>query len=57
MEALIHGPDAGVFAALRDPSIFGRAYLQWGALTWPGDLDLAPDAMYEAIREAGVYIA
>jgi len=57
LEAFIHSPDAGVFEALRNPYAFGQAYLQWGALTWPGELDLAPDAMYDAIREAGVYIA
>jgi hypothetical protein len=27
-----------------------------GAVTWPGDLDLAPDAMYRAINEQGNWI-
>ena len=57
LEAFIHSPDAGVFETLRNPDVFRQAHLQWGALTWPGELDLAPDAMYDAIREAGVYIA
>jgi hypothetical protein len=55
LEAFIHGPDAGVFATLRNPYVFDQAYLQWGALTWPGELDLAPDAMYDAIKESGIY--
>ena len=57
LAAFIHSPDAGVFAALRDPDTFRQAYLQWGALTWPGELDLAPDAMHDAIEADGVYIA
>lgn len=44
---------AGVFAALRDESLFCRVSLELGAVTWPGELDLAPDAMYEAIRKQG----
>jgi hypothetical protein len=55
LEAFIHAPDAGVFEALRDPAAFAQVFLQWGALTWPGDLDLAPDAMHEAIKETGLY--
>ena len=57
MEALVNSEDAGVFAALRDPAAFAQAYLQWGVLTWPGELDLAPDVMHEAIKETGVYAA
>jgi hypothetical protein len=55
LEAFVHAPGAGVFEALRDPAAFGQVYLQWGALTWPGELDLAPDAMHEAIKERGLY--
>lgn len=55
LEAFIHAPNAGVFEALRDPAAFGQVYLQWGALTWPGDLDLAPDAMHDAIKATGIY--
>ena len=36
---------AGVFAALRDEKVCREARLVLGAVTWPGDLDLAPDAM------------
>lgn len=44
-----------VFAKLRDEALFREAYAELGAVTWPGGLDLAPDAMYDAIRETGVW--
>ena len=53
MAALIFGEHAGVFAALRDPAVFDRVYVEMGTTTWPGEIDLAPDAMYKEIREHG----
>lgn len=52
---LIHSPAAGVFAALRDEYRFRQVTVVLGAVTWPGDIDLAPDAMYRAIREHGTW--
>lgn len=46
---LIHSATAGVFAALQDPAEFATVHLQYGAVTWACHLDLAPDAMYDAI--------
>jgi hypothetical protein len=43
----------GVFTVLRDPGFFRRVYVEDGAVTWPGELDLAPDAMYDDIRQTG----
>lgn len=44
----------GVFERLRDPAEFAKAYLSsHGAVTWPGELDLAPDAMYNDIKATG----
>ena len=51
MSCMVHSPKAGVFAALADPSLFAKARLDLGAVTWPGELDLAPDAMHTAIQE------
>ncbi len=48
--------DAGVFAALREPSRFAEACIQHGAIQWPGDIDLAPDAAYREIRAHGRWI-
>ena len=53
---LIHSPRAGVFAALADEAVFAQAFVEHGAVTWPGELDLAPDAMYAEIRKAGVWM-
>jgi hypothetical protein len=53
---LVHGSDAGVFAVLKDAGIFGQAYLDYGAVTWPGNLDLAPDAMYDEIKKHGIWV-
>ena len=47
---------AGVFAKLRDPEVFARARVVLGAVEWPGGPDLAPDAMYDAIREHGRWV-
>ena len=55
LSGLIHSPKAGVFAALADPSLFAQAALDLGAVTWPGELDLAPDAMHSAIQEHAVW--
>ena len=35
----------GVFAALRDPDLFRQVGCENGFVEWPGDIDLAPDAM------------
>lgn len=52
---LVHGPQAGVFAVLRDPDVFAQVHLVRGAVTWPGGLDLAPDAMYDEIKARGFW--
>ena len=51
MSRMVHSSGAGVFAALADPSLFAQVTLDYGAVTWPGELDLAPDAMHAAIQE------
>jgi HEPN domain-containing protein len=56
MKGLIHGSKPGVFAALADPALFAKVYLEYGAVTWPGEIDLAPDAMHEAIKAGGVWV-
>jgi hypothetical protein len=53
LSGFVQLPRAGVFAALADPAVFAQVRLEYGAVTWPGDLDLAPDAMHAAIREHG----
>ena len=41
----------GVFSRLLDPSEFAKATVNGYFVTWPGELDLAPDAMYRDIAE------
>jgi hypothetical protein len=42
----------GVLARLRDPKFFQQVFIDYGAVAWPGDIDLAPDAMYQEIKES-----
>lgn len=55
MARLIQAEDAGVFAVLRDPARFEEVTLDFGAVSWPSGPDLAPDAMYRAIRAEGCW--
>ncbi len=36
----------GALAPLRDLHFFQQVFIDHGAVAWPGDIDLAPDAMY-----------
>jgi hypothetical protein len=56
MNRLVHSAKAGVFAELADPERFARVFVEHGAVTWPGEIDLAPDAMYDAIKQAGRWV-
>jgi hypothetical protein len=46
----------GVFEALKDPTVFRQVRVELGAVTWPGDIDLAPDAMYREIKRTGEWV-
>ena len=46
----------GVFESLKDKEYFNQVYVDHGVVTWPGELDLAPDAMYKEIRNNGEWI-
>lgn len=58
MDAFLRNPglDGTVFEPLRNPVIFAQARVVLGAVQWPNGADLAPDAMYDAIRERGVWV-
>ncbi len=56
MKELIHSKSAGVFSTLQNPQIFKQVFLECGVVTWPGELDLAPDAMHEEISKNGEWI-
>lgn len=46
----------GVFGALKDPAVFAQVRCDDGFVEWPGEIDVAPDAMYENIKEHGVWV-
>jgi len=46
----------GVFAHLIDPVQFARVNVEMGAVTWPGELDLAPDRMHHDIVRDGICV-
>jgi hypothetical protein len=52
----VNSASAGVFAALRDESVFRQARIVLGAITWPDNLDIAPDAMHREIKAHGRWI-
>ena len=39
----------GVLAPLRDERFFEQVFIDYGAVAWPGEIDLAPDAMYAQV--------
>src|SRR5262245_12140159 len=56
LSRLMARANAGVLERLRDPTFFARVGVENGAVTWPGEIDLAPDAMYDGIRAHGIWI-
>jgi hypothetical protein len=56
LSRLVMSDKAGIFATLRDPELFARAYVEYGAVMWPGEIDLAPDAMYDEIKKQGRWV-
>lgn len=39
----------GALAPLQDPHFFEQVFINEGAVAWPGEIDLAPDAMYAEV--------
>jgi hypothetical protein len=39
----------GALAPLLDVQFFERVFIDHGAVAWPGEIDLAPDAMYAQV--------
>jgi len=46
----------GVFEKLKDREFFNSIQVTEGFVSWPGEIELAPDAMYEAIRDSGEWV-
>jgi len=39
--------DYPVFLRLKNPAFFSLAHVDYGTVTWPGDIDIAPETLYE----------
>ena len=39
----------GALAPLQDLQFFEQVFIDYGAVAWPGEIDLAPDAMYAQV--------
>lgn len=37
----------GSFRRLQDPSLFKQAYVAFDTVCWPGNLDIAPETLYD----------
>ena len=58
LSQFLAGPkvEGTVFEVLRETDFFARVDVQMGAVHWPNGADLAPDAVYDAIRQDGRWI-
>ena len=46
----------GGFASLKDPRFFQQVHIDNDDVAWPGNIDLAPDAMYLAVKSSGEWV-
>ena len=58
LRAFIESPlvNGTLFERLRDADYFRQVGIELGAVMWPNGADLAPDAMYDAIRASGHWV-
>ncbi|MDO9012480.1 MAG: DUF2442 domain-containing protein [Gallionella sp.] len=48
--------ECGVFKILRNVEAFKAVYVAHGAVTWPDELDLAPDRMHDELQKSDCYV-
>ena len=44
--------DKKPFVQLKDSSLFALASVDYGTVVWPGDIDIAPETLYDRSRPA-----
>ena len=42
--------ERGAFQRLKDPALFQQAYVAFDTVCWPGNLDIAPETLYDRSR-------
>ena len=42
--------DRGIFGRLKNVELFNQAYVAYDTVCWPGDLDIAPETLYDRSR-------
>jgi hypothetical protein len=42
--------EKGVFSRLKDASLFRQGFLAYDTVCWPGNLDIAPETLYDRSR-------
>ncbi len=40
----------GGFTRLKDPALFKQVYIAFDTVCWPGNLDIAPETLYDRSR-------
>ncbi len=56
LQQRVASENAPVFKSLADKAVFDAVTVRYGAVTWDHGIDLAPDAMYDAIKASGVWV-
>jgi Protein of unknown function (DUF2442) len=47
--------DKGVFVTLKDKALFNQAYVDYDTVCWPGNLDIAPETLFDrGVNHTGV---
>ncbi|MBK6337324.1 MAG: DUF2442 domain-containing protein [Betaproteobacteria bacterium] len=47
--------EKGVFQRLKDPTLFRQAYVAFDTVCWPGNLDIAPETLYDRSRAVAAH--
>lgn len=49
--------DRKPFIHLKNPSLFRQAFVDYGTVVWPGNVDIAPETLYDLSVAAENYVA